>query len=69
MAMPMQKHPIKLTSIIPVGNVKKCKFFIKSLMANLKGAPKAPPHAIKKNLVIMMLTLFHAPPQWNLYIE
>ena len=52
MAMPMQKHPIKLTSIIPVGNVKKYKFFIRSLMMYLRGAPKAPPHAIKKNFVI-----------------
>lgn len=67
--MPMQKHPIKLTSIIPVGNAKKYKFFIRSLMMYLRGAPKAPPHAIKKNFVIMGSTQFHAQPRWSLCSE
>ena len=67
--MPMQKHPIKLTSIIPVGNAKKYKFFIRSLMMYLRGAPKAPPHAIKKNFVIMGSTLFRAQPRWSLCSE
>ena len=61
MAIPMQKHPMKLTSIIPLGNIRKYEFFIKSLMIYLKGAPKAPPHAIKKIFVIIGLTLSHAP--------
>ena len=61
--MPIQKHQIKLTNIIPVGKVKKYKFFIKSLMRYLRGAPKAPPHAIRKIFVIMVLTLFHAQPR------
>ena len=69
MAMTIQKHPIKLTSIIPVGNEKKYKIFIKSLMRYHRGAPKAPPHAIRKNFVIMALTLFHAQLRWNLYSE
>ena len=54
MAMPMQKHPIKLTSIIPVGNIKSEECFIKSLMRYLIGAPNAPPKAIKKNFVIVV---------------
>ena len=53
MAIPMQKHPIKLTSIIPVGNIINEECFIKSLRRYLRGAPKAPPKAIKKNFVIM----------------
>ena len=48
-----QKHPIKLTSIIPVGNIINEECFIKSLRRYLRGAPKAPPKAIKKNFVIM----------------
>ena len=50
MAIPMQKHPIKLTSITPDGNIINEQFFIKSLMRYLRGAPKAPPKAIKKKL-------------------
>ena len=69
MAMPTQKQPIKLTSIIPLGSIKIDECFIKSLIKYLRGAPKAPPHAIKKNFVIMGLTLFHALHQWNLYNE
>ena len=54
MAIPMQKHPIKLTNIIPLGIIKKYEFFIKSLMRYLRGAPKAPPNAMKISLVIMV---------------
>ena len=54
MAITMQKHPIKLTSITPDGKIINEEFFIKSLMRYLRGAPKAPPKAIKKNFVIMV---------------
>ena len=54
MTIPIQKHPIKLTNIIPLGSAKKEEFFIKSFNRYLNGAPKAPPHAIKISLVIMV---------------
>ena len=53
MAMPIQKHPRKLTSIIPLGIIKKYECFIKSFMRYLSGAPMAPPRAKRINLVIM----------------
>jgi hypothetical protein len=50
----MQKHPMKLTSITPIGNIVNEECFMKSLMRYLSGAPKAPPNAIRKNFVIVV---------------
>ena len=37
-----------------MGSEKNEEFFIKSLMKYLNGAPKAPPNAMRKSLVIMV---------------
>jgi len=59
-AMPIQKHPRKLTTIIPRGREKNVWFFKLSFSKYLNEAPAPPPKAIYRILIIILLTLFRA---------